>query len=1333
MTIPESVEDIGSYAFYYCSGLPGITIPSSVTSFGTAVFSGCSGLTSMAIPQVVCNNKLSSVFPDAYQSIVSVILADDVSRLAANFFEGCNEVRSVTWPSMFCEMGLDILPPKVRSTLGYNAKGLMIYNNWVLDYKNREAVAVTIPEGIVGIGRRAFFEMFELEEITLPESLRYIAESAFEGCTYIQEIDFPTSLRYVGPAAFWDCSALLWASFADGLETLGERAFDGCWQMQSVRLPSSVTNVGAQAFTGCSLLRGVTVPTNLKPMQNLFPEVYAKIESVEIAEGETTIMDDMFAGCSRMFDTLIPSTVTNIGARAFRYCTSLDAIVLPDSVVKMGEYAFAGCTAIWNVTLSRNLVSIPEYAFNGCSKLDSMIIPASVTYLGSRFFSGRTPGTNVKNALYYLGNAPDYSSSAYSAVSGDLTTYVLQDSRGWDGRAGSHTLPKSWNGYAITYWTPNRFDVIFDANGGRFDPSGGSTWSEQQITSMGYALPSTEPVRPGWAFNGWWTEQVGGAQVQITTLVTATRTHSLYAHWRSLEDRMTVTFNSNGGTVVVAGEQDYVPGQTFGQFPVPTRRGYRFEGWWTESITGILITEATEVPAADMELFAHWSPITYLVRFNANGGTGEMEDQVFEYDVRDALATHTFTRTGFAFSGWAVAPSDQVRYAEGASVVNLRETQGDVYNLYAVWSGAGYSVRFDSNGGTGIMDNQTIAIGETQNLWPCVFKRAGYAFTGWATKPTGSVVYRDGTAVRNLSTINDIDIPLYAVWAAASQTVRISFDANGGSVAPDYWNCVVGTAVEAFPLPTRPGFTFAGWFTAKTGGTRVESIQRVTGAQTFYAHWTANGEVVPGDGSFIVTFNPNGGSVSPASRTVAGGTAVGTLPAPTRTGFVFIGWFTAAEDGVEVTASTVVSGRVTYYAHWDTKCPATFDANGGTFSDGKTKRYVKAVPENLWGKMPIPSKSGQVFDGYYTAKTGGELVTASDEVPWVAVTYYAHWTPRLGLAAASEWSGAFTTDSWCGQGTVAHDNRDALRSGVIYDRQSSYLITRVSGSGILTFWWAVSCEGGGKDALRFLVDGEQKALISGDVDWTKVELPIRGVGTHVLKWNYTKNATVTKGEDFGWLDQISWSGSDVDAFYFDANGGKFSNGASVKKTDAPEGNLWGKMYIPARDGYVFTGWYTAKEGGNLVTASDKVPFYYTTYYARWTKRLGLAAASEWSRAFETENWCGQSAVSHDGRDALRSGVIYDGQSSPLVTRVPGPGTLTFWWKVSCEAGGNDALRFLLDGVQKYSISGEKDWAKVTVDVTGSGTHTLKWNYTKNSSVTKGEDFGWIDQMSWTAK
>ena len=880
---------------------------------------------------------MRQLYPSDYTTMTTVVLEEGVTELPEGFFDGCGNVEFVTWPSTLLEFGIDDLPPKIRAAVEgkYAQNGFLIYNNWILDYQNRNASVVTIPNGIVGIGRGAFAEMYDLERVNMPESLRCIAKGAFEGCTWIQEFQFMSGLRYVGAEAFRDCSSLLKATFADGVRSIGESAFTNCWQMQSVRLPYTVTDVGDNAFSGCGAIRGVTVPTHVKTMKELLPQSYAKIETAEVAEGEKVVMAEMFKGCVKLRGgatqtdmSMIPNTVTNIGAMAFLGCTSLTAFVVPNSVTEMGTSVFEGCTALWNMTLSRNLTKIPDRTFSGCSSLETMVVPEKANYLGEMFFGG----TTGENALYYLcANAPTYHADAYKGVSGNMTTYVLQDSRGWDGRPGSRVLPQKWNDYPITYWTPNRFDVTFDANGGRFDSSGGSTWSEQQITDTTYALPSTEPVRPGWAFEGWWTEQTGGAEVRYTTLVTATRTHTLYAHWRSLGTSMTVKFNSNGGTVVTPGMQDYVPGQTFGQFPVPTRRGYTFQGWWTESAGGVRMTEATQVPAADMELFAHWEPIKYYVRFHANGGTGWMEDQKFVFDERQALATHKFTRTGFAFTGWATTPSGQVRYAENASVVNLEEVQDRIVDLYAVWSGVGYSIRFDSNGGTGIMDNQTIAVGETQHLWPCAFARGGYTFAGWALSPTEAeakkVAYVDGAAVRNLSTENGAIVPLYAVWVTGFQTVRITFDANGGSVAPnDYWDCVVGSALEAFPTPTRPGYTFAGWWTARTGGTRMTSIARVTAAQTFYAYWAGSGGEVPGAWACTVTFNPNGGSVSPTTRSVTSGHAVGTLPTPTRTGYAFVGWFTAPEGGVQVYSTTIVNSGVTYYAHWS--------ANGGGTDGG---------------------------------------------------------------------------------------------------------------------------------------------------------------------------------------------------------------------------------------------------------------------------------------------------------------------------------------------------------------------------------------------------------------
>ncbi|MFH1477739.1 MAG: M4 family metallopeptidase [Verrucomicrobiota bacterium] len=111
-----------------------------------------------------------------------------------------------------------------------------------------------------------------------------------------------------------------------------------------------------------------------------------------------------------------------------------------------------------------------------------------------------------------------------------------------------------------------------------------------------------------------------------------------------------------------------------------------------------------------------------------------------------------------------------------------------------------------------------------------------------------------------------------------------------------------------------------------------------------------------------------------------------------------------------------------------------------------------------------------------------------------------------------------------------------------------------------------------------------------------------------------------------------------------------------------------------------------------------------------------------------QNWFAQSNTTHDGVLAAQSGPISHCEQSYLQTIVTGPGTLSFWWKVSSETG-YDYLRFLIDGQETNAISGETDWALYSVAL-GSGTHTNTWKYTKDTSVSNGQDAGWVDEVSW---
>ena len=109
-------------------------------------------------------------------------------------------------------------------------------------------------------------------------------------------------------------------------------------------------------------------------------------------------------------------------------------------------------------------------------------------------------------------------------------------------------------------------------------------------------------------------------------------------------------------------------------------------------------------------------------------------------------------------------------------------------------------------------------------------------------------------------------------------------------------------------------------------------------------------------------------------------------------------------------------------------------------------------------------------------------------------------------------------------------------------------------------------------------------------------------------------------------------------------------------------------------------------------------------------------------------WFGQSDITNDGSDAAQSGTIGGNQFSLLETAVEGPGTLSFYWKVSSEANF-DFLRFSINGQEQNSRSGNFDWEIQSYNIT-AGPHTLQWRYTKDGSVDDNQDAAWVDQVVW---
>ncbi|MDR1013835.1 MAG: RICIN domain-containing protein [Coriobacteriales bacterium] len=182
----------------------------------------------------------------------------------------------------------------------------------------------------------------------------------------------------------------------------------------------------------------------------------------------------------------------------------------------------------------------------------------------------------------------------------------------------------------------------------------------------------------------------------------------------------------------------------------------------------------------------------------------------------------------------------------------------------------------------------------------------------------------------------------------------VTLNANGGSVYPAAVSKDRDAPLGALPEPTRTGFHFEGWYTAPSNGTKATTATKLTGDASYYAHWEID--------TYTVRFDANGGTVSLASFKRTYQAALGKLPTPRKTGFIFEGWYTGKVKGTRVGATTKATKDITYYAHWITdfnRVVVTIASakNNGRVLDIKGASTARAALLQLNPKNTTPSQS----------------------------------------------------------------------------------------------------------------------------------------------------------------------------------------------------------------------------------------------------------------------------------------------------------------------------------------------------------------------------------------
>ena len=522
-------------------------------------------------------------------------------------------------------------------------------------------------------------------------------------------------------------------------------------------------------------------------------------------------------------------------------------------------------------------------------------------------------------------------------------------------------------------------------------------------------------VREGYTFAGWanaenadTADYADEANVRNLT-ADADGIVTLYAVWKPVT--YMVSFEKNGADGGTMEEQTLTYDEEKSlQLNGYTKTGYHFVGWASvltdkqevDYTDGASVRNLTSTAGEKVTLYAVWKANTYTITFNANDGAGTaMPPQTFTYDaVAKALSMNTYTRANYTFMGWAKEKTaEKAEYEDKQAVRNLVTTENGELTLYAVWRPDSFQVKLDPNGGT--MTGETVITmhyGQQVGKLPSP-SRVGYTFKYWNTGKNGNGinVYQTLTAD---SIANNGSDTLYAIWEANHYTARYDLNKGSGSsepVAPGGIGLYVeyDSTYKKLPETSREGYTFDGWYTEATGGTKVENDTKVTRAEnhTIYAHWTAI--------SYTVTFDAAGGRFGDSTTSKLSNQTYDAgyqLPVdPTRTGYTFQGWYTGSTGaGTKVESSTHVTqvGNRTLYAYWKPNTyTVTYDAQDGSFADDSSGRKSFIVSYDDKYSLPEdPTKRGYAFDGWYTEAEGGKQITADTKMTTAGDhTLYAHW------------------------------------------------------------------------------------------------------------------------------------------------------------------------------------------------------------------------------------------------------------------------------------------------------------------------------------------------------
>jgi len=624
----------------------------------------------------------------------------------------------------------------------------------------------------------------------------------------------------------------------------------------------------------------------------------------------------------------------------------------------------------------------------------------------------------------------------------------------------------------------------------------------------------------------------------------------------------------------------------------------------------------------------------YKITYNANGGSGGPITQNTYAGIGYSLSSSKPVRAGYTFLGWSTSSTaTSASYQPGASFSDSQSNTNRT--LYAVWVINSYKITLDGNGGSPYSYNS--------NSWYTIGRN--YMFSDRMTVNLLVTYKKDwnngGSVSANLTALGNNSEHIISCtedggWNIESDGGYIQFSGYdsgyGYKVAKSTvrWTDWSGYDSDYFTM-TFDGSYLRGYLngvliatsnrysSGKIGYNSQNAI--FVGAEAGGNQTSPTGQIFSGSISNLIIENSCwsstqiqnyiSNSTKPAIKYIKYGDTYGdwlNVAPYGKWGYDFVGYYTSASGGTHITTSTkmTTANDHTLYAHWSpTNYTLTANANGGSISStsgwtGTGSSATKSVAyQSAYGTLPSVSRTGYIFNGWYTNSSGGSQVTSSTTMGIGNYTIYAQWT-------ANKYNVSFDCNNTTTNVNLFNIDKTSINSSKISvsrtandisfsvsatanvsDNQfSGFRIMRYNGDNLVEDKWLQSA--GQYDVCTFTKENSTTHLIF-KLNGNKMDY---GLNVDI---SYLPNGTYTAS---CYLDTFSSSGGSFSKVKIESGSSRTEYTPYARQVTY--NSTYGTLPTPTREGYTFNGWWTATSGGSQKISTSIVTTSDHTLYAKWT-------------------------------------------------------------------------------------------------------------------------------------